>query len=689
MMKYNLLQKPISKAALFIIILLSVALGASAQDIIRVTGQVTVKSDHSPAIGVNVTDVKTRRPLATTDLDGKFAVNVRANSRLRFSMVGMKTKEIDVKGKNKLYVTLEEENVALSEVLVQQKRITDKIMPEPTDIEVRGNYFHIKTRVRVPKEMFSHDTRLVVQPVLTNATRNEKTLMKPMVYDAHEYNRTQDRMYAFDMNDKLTGDPLAEYVTVKSRATKEKGRSNDIIGYNDSIYVEHVKDDYSCDVYMAIEDYNKILYRDTTVIANGTVNPLRFLDYSFASKQLTDTAFLPKPEAQLRDSKGEVNLKFPVGKAVFDSNDPQNAKEIDKLSQQIESISNSKGASLNSLELLGQSSPEGKYLQNVALAQKRMNYALDFLKRTLPDDMTSGMDFKSKTQVAPWETVARMMRKDSLNSEAESIENIISAQKNIDMQGRAMKRLPFYQKLIAGKYLPMLRRVEYTLHYNIYRTLTKEEIDELYAQDYKQLSKYEFFKLYRNEADSLKRHTIMRQALEVYPSFMAAANDLQAELIGCGKSDPSLLRPFAGANAPAEVNTNQVIALLNAGLFTEADSVAQFIEDNSETHTMLAVNSVLNGRFDNNFATVAKTGKQNEVVMLLAMKRNEEALRLSKQLPDDVALTHYLRAICLNRANDPVEAYKELKKSFEMDPSLKDTAKVDGDVNDLLSIDKQ
>ena len=75
--------------------------------------------------------------------------------------------------------------------------------------------------------------------------------------------------------------------------------------------------------------------------------------------------------------------------------------------------------------------------------------------------------------------------------------------------------------------------------------------------------------------------------------------------------------------------------------------------------------------------------------MLLAMKRNEEALKLSKKLSDDEAVSHYLRAICLNHVNDPTEAYNELKKSFEMDASLREIAKVDGDVTDLLSMDKQ
>lgn len=684
-------MKPLRSITFLVALFLLSVSEVSAQEVMRVLGTVVLKSDGSPCIGVNVSDAATRRVLAMTDVDGTFAVNVRSNARLRFSMVGMKTKEVDVKGKSRLHVVLEEESVSLKEVTISQKRITDKILPEPTDIEVRGNYFHVKTRVRVPREMFSHNTRLVVQPVLNNATRKQVTLMKPMVYDAREYNETQDRLYNFDLNDSLAGDPLARYITVKSEQTREKGRTNDIIGYNDSIYVEHVKDDFSCDVYMAIENYNRILYRDTTIIARGTVNPLRFLDYSFAAHELTDSAYFPKKEVQLRDSQGKVNLRFPVGKAVFDSNDPQNASEIDKLRQQIETISQSKGASLSSLELRGQSSPEGRYSRNMSLAKMRMDYALGFLKRTLPADMTQGMTFTSDATVAPWSRVAEILRKDTLASEADRVEAILAAHPgNIEAQGRAIQRLPFYHKIIATRCLPQLRRVDYTLHYNVYRTLTIDEIAQLYAQDYSQLSKYEFFKLYRAEADTAKRVAMMRQALEVYPSFMAAANDLSVQLINHRQYDASLLRPFAGAGAPQEVNVNQLITLLNEGLYASADSVAHFVNDNESTHTILAVNAVLNSRYDaKNYATIAKTGKRNEVVMLLAMKLDDAALRMSRQLPDNEAVSHYLRAICLNRTNDPTEAYEELKRAFAMDASLKEIAKTDGDVTDLLSTDKQ
>ena len=683
----SIIQSLCSRASLTLrlaLILLLVAVGASAQEVFRLTGIVTDKDTKEPLLGVSIVDSTTHRAIAVTDMDGRFAVDVHSGSILRFSMVGLQSQVVKVKSSQKyIEVKLEQTEVALQELVVSAKRITDKIQPEPTDIEVKGNYLHVKTRVRVPREMFSHNNRLVVQPVIYNVTRREEQLMRPMVYDARTYNRTQDRLYDYRM-DEAGGDPLAQYVVVKTPEKREKGRTNDIIGYADSAYVQHVKDDYACNVYMAIENYNRIIYRDTTIIAQGTVNPLRWLDYSFAAELLADEAYWPKPEVQMRDSRGEVNLRFPINKAKFDASDPNNVAEISKMREQIELISADKDATLQSLTIEGTSSPDGRYNSNLQLARKRMDYAVQYLRQLVPERAQRGMTFSSAASVAPWSRVAELMRADSLTEEAQQVEQVIKRWRDFDDQSRNMRKLPFYRSLLMERYLPRLRHVGYVMNYSVFRQLTLDEIRSLYADDYKQLTKYEFFRLYRAEEDSARREKVLRQALEIYPSFMVAANDLAALLINRRMTDPDLLRPFVGKEAPSVVNTNQMIALLNAGLFTAADSLSAFVPDNEHTHMLLAVNAVLNGRFEGHYETIARTGLRNQLVVLLAMKRNEEALKVSRQLPDDEALTHYLRAVCLNRLEQMSDAYDELTKAIQMDPSLKQVAHTDGDVNDLL-----
>lgn len=102
-----------------------------------------------------------------------------------------------------------------------------------------------------------------------------------------------------------------------------------------------------------------------------------------------------------------------------------------------------------------------------------------------------------------------------------------------------------------------------------------------------------------------------------------------------------------------------------------------------------AISDAYNGHYEAAYPIIQETGMRNQVLMLLAMKRNQEAFELAKQLSDDKADHHYIRAICLNRLENPLEAEKELKKAFKMDPSLLKIAEIDGDVNGLLEKEKK
>lgn len=666
-------------------LLLSVTMGASAQEIIRVTGKVISSEKGEPLAFVNVTDQETKRIVAQTDGDGRFATSVHSNTTLRFTMTGAEPLNVKLRGRDSITVRLTMIDMELGTAEKVVKRIEKKVMIEPSPIEVKGNMFYIKNVVGVPSKIFGHDRRMVAQRILKNYTRKKETLMRPMAYDAQEYNQTQDRMYDFNMYGK-DGDPLAKYIIVKADTLRDKqGRNRDTFMYMDSIYVKNVNDNFRAITYIAIEDYNKIVYRDTLVTSNGVIRPMRWLDYSFGASEITDEALFPKAIPQLRDSKGNIDLRFPIGKAEFDPNEAHNAAEISKLKEQIEGIAATKDATVQALNIQGTSSPDGRYASNLSLAQRRMAYAINYFRSQMPENLRSGMKFSSNASVAPWSEVVKLMRKDTLNDEADQVEAVARRYKG-DAVGQGMKRLPFYNSLLMGKYLPQLRAVGYTMNYSIFRNLTLDEIKQLYAQDYRKLTQYEFFKLYRNEPVDTIREKVLRQALEVSPSFMVAANDLSAMLIQRGTPDADILRRFAGPKAPAVVNQNQMVALLINGEYSAADSIADYVPVNEETKLLHAVSNAFMGRYEGNYDLIAATGLRNEVVMLLAMKKDAEALEKSKLLTDDDAVTHYIKAICLNRSKDSNTAFKanqELKKALELDPSLLEIADGDGDVNSL------
>lgn len=671
---------------LTVLLLFVTSLGALAQsEIIRVTGKVVDSKKGEPLGFVNVTDMETKRLVAQTNVDGRFSVNVHANTTLRFSMIGAEVMSVKLRGRDSLMVQMIMTDVALGTVETVAKRVVNRVIVEPTPMEIVGNTVYFKNVVGVPSKMFGHNRRLVAQRVFKNKTRKQTVIMRPLVYDAVEYNQTQDRLYSFDMKGK-DGDPLAPFVLIKNDTLRDKKVDHrDSFMYMDSLYVKNPDDDFQAVTLLAIEDYNRIVFRDTLVTSKGKINPMRWLDYSFGASEITDEALYPKAIPQLRDSRGNIDLRFPIGKAAFDPEEAHNAAEISKLKAQIQDIAATRDATVQALSINGTSSPDGRYASNLALARRRMEYAISYFRSQMPEKLRSGMKFSSNASVAPWSEVAKLLRADSLEEEADKVEAVMKLYKG-DAVSQKMKRLPFYSKLLLNKYLPMLRSVGYTMSYSIYRNLTLDEIKDLYKKDYRKLSDYEFFKLYRSEENDAQREKYLRQALEVSPSFMIAANDLAALLIKHDKPDADVLRKFAGEKAPEVVNRNQMVALLANHEYQAADSLAAYVPATAENRLLLAVSGAFMGDYEANYDAIAPTGLRNEVVLLLAMKKNEVALEKSKMLTDDDAVTHYIKAICLHRSNDTniaAEANRELKKALELDPELIEIAEGDADLNEL------
>ena len=640
---------------------------------LRVAGVVRGNNEERLA-GVTIINKETKKVVGLTDEDGKYSVIVPVNGILNFTCLGYDGQDIKVKGRQIIDVVLVSTAVKIQEVSVVAK-IKNKVIFEPSEIEVVGNYFHLRTRFKVPAEMFSSNTRLIVQPTLYNITRKKGVLLKPVVTDGREYTLTQERMYEFD----LKNDPLEPYIR-KSEMTK----NGELVAYHDSAYIENLKEDFRADIRLSLENYNRILFTDSFQIARGLVNPLRFFEYKLKAKDITDERYFPKPELQLRNDRGEVELSFLPGKADINDRDPKNASELAKLRERLSSIETNPDAKLQTFSILGVSSPEGPHDKNLVLAKKRMDLAVNRILSHLNKETLDFLKIQTGSKVETWQTAIEMMRRDSLFEQAQDIQNIVNKYPDSpDKQWRAIIRLPYYRSVIVPHYLPLMRRVEYNFDYSIYRFLTDAEIKELYLKDYKQLSRHEFWRMFEIAESDEEKETIYKQALEVYPKFMLAANNLSALYINQGRPDDSILESFISKDAPEEVLTNQAVALLSNWKYEKADSVVSLIPDGVSSEYLKSVTRALNGNYEEALATFGQEGGINEVVLLLALKRNDEAWEKAQNLPE-TARSEYVKAIAANRLDKVMDAINHIEKAFELDPSLRDVAKVDADVMDLL-----
>ena len=633
---------------------------------LRVAGVVRGNNEERLA-GVTIINKETKKVVGLTDEDGKYSVIVPVNGILNFTCLGYDGQDIKVKGRQIIDVVLVSTAVKIQEVSVVAK-IKNKVIFEPSEIEVVGNYFHLRTRFKVPAEMFSSNTRLIVQPTLYNITRKKGVLLKPVVTDGREYTLTQERMYEFD----LKNDPLEPYIR-KSEMTK----NGELVAYHDSAYIENLKEDFRADIRLSLENYNRILFTDSFQIARGLVNPLRFFEYKLKAKDITDERYFPKPELQLRNDRGEVELSFLPGKADINDRDPKNASELAKLRERLSSIETNPDAKLQTFSILGVSSPEGPHDKNLVLAKKRMDLAVNRILSHLNKETLDFLKIQTGSKVETWQTAIEMMRRDSLFGQAQDLQNIVNKYPDSpDKQWRAIIRLPYYRSVIVPHYLPLMRRVEYNFDYSIYRFLTDAEIKELYLKDYKQLSRHEFWRMFEIAESDEEKETIYKQALEVYPKFMLAANNLSALYINQGRPDDSILESFISKDAPEEVLTNQAVALLSNWKYEKADSVVSLIPDGVSSEYLKSVTRALNGNYEEALATFGQEGGINEVVLLLALKRNDEAWEKAQNLPE-TARSEYVKAIAANRLDKVMDAINHIEKAFELDPSLRDVAKVD------------
>lgn len=665
-------------ASLAAIMLTSAA--ATARDI-NVRGIVT-NTKGEPLQGVCIYNVETDQLLASTNEEGKYLVIIDSDGKLAYSILGMEDTEVPVEGRLAIDVVLTASSITLDEVLVKAKGKLKVVAPEPTDIEIKGNYAHIKTRVKVPHRLFNSSTRLIIQPALYNVTAKKMWYLKPLVFDGRRYNITQDRMLDFD----LKADPLTPYVEVQKRS----GHKDDMIFWSDSVYLDNPDQDFHCDMLMAMENYNRVFYRDTTTISRGTVNPMRFFQYSLLGTEVTDTTFYPTPEMQMRDTRGDVMLTFKVNDARLYMDQGNNRAEMNSLLSQLQHIENDPDAALKSFYIYSTSSPEGNYAKNVDLSKRRMQSALELIMDNLSPTTRRYMEVKSDASVEPWESLVTMLRADSLNTEADAIADIIAKYPGqMDAQSIRIRKLPFYSSLIPEKYLPRMRKVSYEFLTSQFRYLTDDEIAEVYKTDPKSLSRYEFFRLYRYLAKTpAEKEEYLKKALEIHPNFLVAATDLAAIKLERGEADYDLLGNYLQPGnkikkIPDEARLNHIAACLASHHYLEADSLASLLPDTPRFHKAKIYTDVFNGRYEGAMQEVAAESPINEVVILLALKANDQAWRKASKLGGS-AEEEYLKAVAANRVDEYMAAVSHLENALRLKPELKEIAKIDGDLIDLM-----
>lgn len=658
---------------------------AEAQHEIRIQGVVRDLATSEPIGGVSV--IYNGDQVAFTDVDGNYSAFVPNNAELLFYKPEYNDYEVTVDNRQIININMTIKLVELGESIVVGKMSKKTIVVDQTELEVVGNYFHLKTKFRVPKQIFTTDKRFIVQPSLVNVTRGKVDWFRPVVMDGEVYKVNRQRVLGFEEDE----DVLKPYIV-----ENDLDETHNIYQYHDSLFIsrEHFNEDFKAECYLAVNanyENPKKDFLDTVVIARGTQNPLRFLDYHIDPLELNDTSLIPKPEMKLVADKGVSRIGFVIGKAEIDRSDPENEAQMNAIKEKLLSIVDNRFSTLNGISVIGYASPDGTYRRNALLAQDRTDMVLREVVSALPEDVRKYVKLSSMSVVEPWSSVAKLMAADSLES-ASAVQEIVTKYGDdyVNTQN-AVRRLPDYKEVIAKEYLPRLRRVEYEINSTEFRNLTVPEIWDRYNSGEEDISRYEFWKLIESCETPERQVAMEREALKKFRNFTLIANREAVRLHNSDSVNLDVLAPSVHLHAPVEVNFNQTLMALKAGDVELADSLMRFMPSDSRTSYLKAIVNTLNGDYDAAYPYIASMGGLNEVLILLCQGRNKDADAKMTILLEDQnnwknADIWYVKAICANRLEDLNWAIEALNQAIMLDPKLIEIARLDSDVMDVLDI---
>ena len=644
-----------------------------------------------PIGGVNI--IVNGYVLTYSDIDGNYACTVARNAEIVFYSGQYEEVKVKVNNRQIINVQMQMLTIELSEAVVTASYGNTTVYVEPSDLQIVGDHFILKTSVRIPKKQFDLNSRFIFQPALYNATLKDTSFFRPVVIDGENYHINQQRYFSFDES----MDKLADYVV-----TNELNKTDHIYFYKDSLYIEpkNFDHDYRSDCFIGINGLfrketavlgGKTDYTDTIMIARGTVNPLRFLEYNIAPQELTDTNFIPKPEMKLLMDAGVSKINFVLGKAKVDEKDPESVQNINSIKDKLQAIVNNEFATLKSIEIVGYASPEGSYKQNLSLAKDRTDLILKELAGSLDPAVAKYVDLTSKSIVEPWSKVAEIL-KDSEPELSDYISGLVYTYSDThDKIIPHMRKHKKYQSVLLKHTLPTLRKVEYILNYSEFRKLKDFEIWDRYNAKTEEISRYEYWRLVDTAPDSLTRYSLINESLESYPNFTYVANELAVQLIKQDSVNLELLKPSLGKNAPDPVLYNQALMALGAREVAMADSLARLLPNNDASAYLKSITAALAGDFDGAYPMISSRGGLNEILLLLCMERNATALSKCNEmmtLPEysQNAKFWYIHAVCANRTDDVFTAMTSLEMALMLDPSLEEIARLDSDAMDVIDL---
>lgn len=408
-------------------------------------------------------------------------------------------------------------------------------------------------------------------------------------------------------------------------------------------------------------------------VANGVIATSELYRKTLASE---NGCIAPDTFQRVNEKKQEANIKFLINQANIRKSELKNnsVKEFVEMLKKINA--DREGFNVQNVEIQAYASPEGGVKFNDKLAGNRKNESEKYVKNTLKQTKVNA-DIDAHYTAQDWDGFQKLVAASNLQDK-EVILRVLSMYEDPQEREQQIRNMSAgFRELVDG-ILPELRRSRLIINYETIGR-SDEQIKAQYSEDASKLSADELLYSATLDEPVAKQEEIYKKTAETYPNDYRAYNNLAA--LALAKGDTAKAREYAQkaatlGNAP-EAQANLGLLSLIDGKVQDAERAIAKSSGSESVNQAIGTLAIAKGDYAQAEKAFAKVNSNTAALAQLLNKNYDAAAKTLDRVENPNAMTDYLHAVVAARRGNKFAASSYLKEALQKDPSLKQYAEND------------
>lgn len=406
-------------------------------------------------------------------------------------------------------------------------------------------------------------------------------------------------------------------------------------------------------------------------VANGVIATSELYRKTLASE---NGCIAPDTFQRVNEKKQEANIKFLINQANIRKSELKN-NSVQEFVEMLKKINaDREGFNVQNVEIQAYASPEGGVKLNDKLAGNRKNESEKYVKNTLKQTKVNA-DIDAHYTAQDWDGFQKLVAASNLQDK-EVILRVLSMYEDPQEREQQIRNMSAGFRELADGILPELRRSRLIINYETIGR-SDEQIKAQYSEDASKLSADELLYSATLDEPVAKQEEIYKKTAETYPNDYRAYNNLAA--LALAKGDTAKAREYAqkaaslGANTP-EAQANLGLLSLIDGNVQDAERAIAKSSGSESVNQAIGTLAIAKGDYAQAEKAFAKVNSNTAALAQLLNKNYDAAAKTLDRVENPNAMTDYLHAVVAARRGNKFAASSYLKEALQKDPSLKQYA---------------